>query len=182
MTTNAGEASIKGYEVETRLSVGEHWTLDNSLAHLDYRITDLGNASAEYLASVGLSTANAPSINDGPARTPKYTASVNAGYYLDMPSGAEFAVRFGASWRDVAWWGVDGDETNPNNKVPAHTLTNFRVTWTSPGDAWEAALFCTNCSDVRTTSSRFDTLDLTGRSSVTYVRPGEWGVSVKRVL
>ena len=88
----------------------------------------------------------------------------------------------GASWRDVAWWGVDGDESNPDNKVPANTLTNFRVTWASPRNQWEAALFCTNCSNVRTTSGIFDTLALTGRSSVTYVRPEEWGVSVKRAF
>jgi outer membrane receptor protein involved in Fe transport len=182
VTTNAGAASITGYEVETRLSVGEHWTVDNSLAHLDYQLTDLGNASAEALAAAGLSTANAPNINDGPPRSPKYTASVNAGYYLNMPSGARLSVRFGASWRDDAWWDLDGDETNPNNKVPAHTLTNFRVAWTSPRDEWEAALFCTNCSDVRTMSSRFDSLNLTGRSSVTYIRPAEWGVSVKRAF
>jgi iron complex outermembrane receptor protein len=180
VTTNAGEASIKGYEVETRVSVGTHWTVDNTLARLDYQLTDLGKASAEYLASVGLNTANAPNINDGPNRTPKYTASVNVGYLLNLPSGAGFSVRLGASWRDDAWWGLDGDETNPDNKVPAHTLTNFRVSWASPRDEWEAALFCTNCSDVRTTSGVFDTLTLTGRASVTYIRPEEWAVSVKR--
>ena len=180
--TNAGEALIKGYEVETRLSVGKHWAVDGSLARLDYQLTDLGNASAEALARAGLNTANAPSINDGPNRAPPYTASVNVGYYRDMPNGSKLAVRWGASWRDVSWWGVDGDLTNPDNKVAANTLTNFRVTWTSPGHAWDAALFCTNCSNVRTTSGIFDTLTLTGRASVTYVRPAEWGVSVKRAF
>jgi iron complex outermembrane receptor protein len=182
VTTNAGEASIKGYEIETRLSIGNHWTVDNALSHLDYQITDLGNASAEYLASVGLPTANAPDINDGPARSPKYTASVNFGYYVDLPSGATFSVRAGAAWRDVTWWGRDGVETNPDNKSPANTVSNFRVTWASPRDEWEAALFCTNCSDVRTTSGIFDTLTLTGRASVTYIRPREAGISVKRAF
>ena len=180
--TNAGEALIKGYEVETRVSVGKHWTVDNSLAHLDYQLTDLGNASAEALARAGLNTANAPSINDGPNRSPPYTASVNVGYYRDMPGGSKLSVRLGASWRDVAWWGVDGDLTNPDNRVAANTLTNFRVTWASPREQWQTALFCTNCADVRTTSGIFDTLTLTGRSSVTYVRPAEWGVSVKRTF
>jgi hypothetical protein len=77
---------------------------------------------------------------------------------------------------------LDGDETNPDNKVPANTLTNFRVSWASPRNEWEAALFCTNCSDVRTTSGVFDTLTLTGRASVTYIRPEEWAVSVKRAF
>jgi iron complex outermembrane receptor protein len=180
VTTNAGEASIKGYEVETQLSIGDRWTVDSSLAHLDYQLTDLGNASAEALAAAGLNTANAPNINDGPNRAPKYTASVNVGYHRNLPSGAGLSARLGASWRHDAWWGVDGDESNPFNKIPANTLTTFRVSWVSPRDDWEAAVFCTNCSGVRTTSGIFDTLALTGRASVTYIRPAEWGVSMKR--
>jgi iron complex outermembrane receptor protein len=183
VTTNAGEASIKGYEVETRLSIGDHWTVDNSLAHLDYFLTDLGAAGPEYYAEHGLTVpASTPDPNDGPSRTPPYTASVNVGYYLDLPSGAQFSVRVGASWRDESWWGVDGDETNPDNKVPANTLSNLRINWSSPRNAWEAALFCTNCSDVRTTSGIFDTLTTTGRASVTYIRPRESGVTVKRMF
>jgi iron complex outermembrane receptor protein len=182
VTTNAGEASITGYEIETRVSVGDHWSVDGSVGHLDYQLTDLGNASPEALLAAGLNPANAPNINDGPNRTPRYTASLNLGYYLNMPSGAGFSVRLGASWRDDAWWGLDGDMSNPTNKVPAHTLSNFRVTWASPGDQWEAALFCTNCSDVRTTSSRLDFLALTGHLSETYIRPEEWGMSIRRAF
>jgi iron complex outermembrane receptor protein len=182
ITTNAGEASITGYEIETRLSIGDHWTLDNSVGHLDYQVTDLGNASAAYLASVGLSTANAPSIDDGPSRAPQYTASLQAGYYLNLPSSAQLSVRFGAAWRDETWWGLDGDTTNPDNRVAPNPLTNFRVSWASPRDEWEAAVFCTNCSDVRVASGIFDTLTLTGRTSVTYIRPKEWAVSVKRAF
>jgi hypothetical protein len=43
-------------------------------------------------------------------------------------------------------------------------------------------VFCTNCADTRTTSGIFDTLTTTGRASVTYVRPREAGVSVKRAF
>jgi iron complex outermembrane recepter protein len=182
VTTNAGEATIKGYEIETEVRIGDHWTLDNTLAHLHYQLTDLGNASPEYLASVGLNPANAPNVNDGPARAPPYTASVNLGYYHGMSSGGGLNVWIGASWRDDTWWGVDGDTTNPDNRVPANTLTNFRIAWTSPKHVWETALFCTNCTDVRTTSGVFDTLTLTGRASVTYVRPAEWALSVKRLF
>jgi len=183
ITTNAGEASITGYEIETQLSIGEHWSLDNSIAHLDYYLTDLGAADPQYYLDHGLTVpASTPSPDDGPSRTPPYTASLNLGYYVNLPSSATFSVRLGASWRDDAWWGVDGDESDPFNKVPAHTLTNFRINWASPRSDWEAALFCTNCTDVRTTSGVFNTLTTTGRASVTYIRPEEWGVSVKKAF
>src|SRR5690606_14972037 len=125
---------------------------DTSIGHTDYELTDLGNASPEALLAAGLNPANAPNINDGPNRTPRYSASVNLGYFTNLANGAGISVRYGASWRDDAWWGLDGDRSDPTNLVPAHTLTNFRLTWASPDGQWEAALFCTNCTDVRTTS------------------------------
>ena len=183
ITTNAGTASIKGYEIETRLSIGTHWTLDDSIAHLKYHLTDLGAAGAAYYLAHGLTVpANTPNPDDSPARTPPYTASINAGYFTGLPSGAEFSIRLGAAWRDASWWGVDGDTTNPDNRIAKNTLTNFRIAWTSPNRAWDAAIFCTNCADTRTTSGIFDTLTTTGRASVTYVRPREAGISVKRTF
>ena len=73
------------------------------------------------------------------------------------------SFRYGASWRDDAFW---GDETNPTavgNLVPAHTRVNARVTWVAPDQEWEASLFCTNCTDVRTQSSTLNFLGFFGQ-------------------
>lgn len=182
VTTNAGEASINGFELELQFIVGDHWSLDASMGHIDYELLDLGNASPEALLAAGLTVSNAADLNDGPNRSPKYSMSVNVGYFASLPNDAGLSVRYGASWRDDAWWGVQGDRSDPANLVPAHALTNFRVTWASPSREWEAALFCTNCTNERTTSSRLDFLALTGHLSETYVRPAEWGMSVKRIF
>src|SRR5690606_10447708 len=45
VTTNAGEASINGFELELQFIVGDHWSLDASMGHIDYELLDLGNAS-----------------------------------------------------------------------------------------------------------------------------------------
>ncbi len=59
---------------------------------------------------------------------------------------------------------MDGDESDPDQQGRRRIrLTNFRVSWASPQRRnGSTALFCTNCSDVRTTSSIFNTLTLHG--------------------
>jgi len=180
VTTNAGVASITGFEVELQSSIGEHWSIDGTLSNLDYKLTDLGNASPEALAEAGLSTNNAPDPNDGPERSPEYTASLNVAYFMNLSNGAEMSVRLGASWRDDAWWGPDGEDSIAGNKVPANTLANFRLTWISPTQEWQASLFCTNCTDERTTVGRLDFRALSNTLSEFYMRPEEWGLSIRK--
>jgi iron complex outermembrane receptor protein len=182
ITTNAGEAAINGYEVEMQSTIGEHWLLDATLAHIDYKLTDLGSASPAALLAAGLNAANAPNVNDGPNRTPDYTASVQAAWFTTLESGGQVAVRLGTTWRDDAWWGRDDDFTQIGNLVPAYAVTNFRVTWTAPGSDWEAALFCTNCADERAVNSHLDFLTLYGTVSETYIRPEEWGFSMRKTF
>ena len=180
LTTNAGEASIKGLELDAQLTIGQHWFVDGSIANLDYQLTDLGDASPQRRIELGLDPAGAPDINDGPNRSPEWTASINVGYVTTLSNGSELAVRYGATWRDDSWWGVDGDLSDPYNLVPANTVTNARVTWLAPDQEWEASLFCTNCGDERTTQSQLNFLGLFGSVQRTYIDPEEWGFSIKR--
>jgi iron complex outermembrane receptor protein len=180
ITTNTGAASIKGFELEMEAAIGDRWVVDGNASSLKYELTDLGSASPEALAAAGLNVTNALGTGDGPSRTPKYRASVNVGYFVDLSNGSQLSVRYGASWRDDAWWGVDGDRSDTTNLVPANTLTTFRVAWQPAGAAWEAAVFCTNCSDTRTVSSRLDFLAMNATVSQTYVRPEEWGLTIKK--
>ena len=180
LTTNAGEADLQGLEVELQSTIGEHWLLEGSLANLDYQLTDLGNASPEARIALGLDPAGAPDINDGPNRSPEWTATLNAGYITTLGNGSELSIRYGASWRDDAYWGTDGDDAAPGNLIPAHTRVNARVTWVAPDQEWEASLFCTNCTDKRVTQSTLNFLGFFGTLQQTYIDPEEWGVSIKR--
>jgi iron complex outermembrane receptor protein len=182
VTTNAGVGSISGFELEAQLTIGAHWAMESSIGHVDYELTDLRDASPEALLAAGLTVSNAADINDGPSRTPEYTVSLNVGYFTSLNNGAGLSLRYGVSWRDDVWWGVQGDTNDTVNFVPAHALSNFRMTWASADREWEAALFCTNCTNERTTSSRLNFLSLTGHFSETYIRPAEWGLSAKRLF
>lgn len=180
LTTNAGEADLDGFEVELQSTIGEHWLLDGSIAHLNYQLTDLGNASPEARAAIGLDPAGAPDINEGPNRSPEWTATVNAGYVTMLQNGSELSFRAGASWRDKTYWGTDGDDVTPGNVIPAHTRVTARLTWVAPDQEWEASLFCTNCTDERVTQSTLNFLGFFGTMQQTYIDPQEWGFSLKR--
>lgn len=180
LTTNAGEAKLDGFEVELQAPIGNHWLVEGSVSHLNYQLTDLGNASPEARIELGLDPAGAPDINEGPNRSPEYTASLNVNWFTTLSNGAELSFRYGASWRDDAWWGVDGDETAPGNHVPAHTRQTMRLTWLAPDQEWQASLFCTNCSDERTTQSTLNFLGFFGTLQQTYIDPEQWGVSIRK--
>ena len=180
VTTNAGEADLEGLELEAQATIGEHWLLEGSVAHLDYQLTDLGNASPAALIAQGLDPTLAPDINEGPNRSPEWTAALNFGYITTLSNGSELSFRYGASWRDKAFWGTDGDEVTPGNVIPAHTRVNARLTWIAPNQDWEASLFCTNCTDKRATQSTLDFLNLFGSLQQTYIDPEQWGFSLKR--
>ncbi len=180
LTTNAGEAELDGFEIELQAPIGNHWLIEGSVSHLNYQLTDLGNASPEARIELGLDPAGAPDINEGPNRSPEYTATLNVNWFTTLSNGAELSFRYGASWRDDAWWGVDGDETAPGNHVPAHTRQTMRLTWLSPDQEWQASLFCTNCSDERTTQSTLNFLGFFGTLQQTYIDPEQWGISIRR--
>ncbi len=180
LTTNAGEAELDGFEIEAQSTIGQNWLIEGSLSNLNFQLTDLGNASPEARIRLGLDPAGAPDINDGPNRSPEWSATLNFGYITTLDNGAEVSFRYGLSWRDDAWWGADGNADAPGNLVPAHSVSNARLTWVAPDQEWQASLFCTNCGDERTTQSTLNFLGFFGSLQQTYIDPERWGLSITR--
>jgi iron complex outermembrane receptor protein len=178
VTSNAGSATIQGFEIEMQSTFGEHWLVDASVGHTDFQYTDV--PSLQDCLANGFPASQCSGLIDQdsvPGRTPSYTASMNFGYLANLPTGSQLRLRYGISYEDETFFGANND---PLTRAPAHSLHNARITWVSADNSWEAALFGTNITDEPAIQSKLNFLNLFGSIETTYVRPAEWAVSVKK--
>jgi iron complex outermembrane receptor protein len=178
VTANDGEATVRGIEIELQSTLGEHFLLDASIGNTDFQyvrvptLQDCLNKGFPASSCTGLID-----VDSNPGRTPEWKASLNFGYVTMLGSGSQIALRYGISYQDDTFYGANND---PLTFAPAFSLHNARVTWTSPDDSWEAALFGTNVTDERAIQSKLNFLNLFGTVQTTYVRPEEWALAIKK--
>ncbi len=177
LTTNGGEASIKGFEIEAQATLGEHWLIDANVGHIDFQFTDLAFSDPQTRIDLGLDPGGATDINSVPGRTPDYTGALNISYFTDLSNGSQFAVRYGVTYQGETFFGANND---PLTRSPSNTISNARVTWVSPDEEWQLSLAGTNITDKRVIQSRLNFLNLFGSIQTTYIRPAEWALSIKR--
>jgi iron complex outermembrane receptor protein len=159
-------------------NIGQHWLLDATIGHIDFQYTDVPDL--QDCLSNGFPAAQCTGfidIDSAPARTPDYTASLNAAYMTSLGNGSQFAIRVGASYQDDTYFGPN---ELPLEHAPAYTLVNARITWISADSSWEASLFGTNITDERAIQSKLNFLNLFGTMETTYVRPEEWATSIRK--
>jgi iron complex outermembrane receptor protein len=178
VTSNAGSASIKGFEIELQSTIGDHWMVNATIGHTDFQYTDV--PSLQDCLANGFPASSCSGLIDMdsvPGRTPDYTASFNWGYLTNLSSGAQLQFRYGVSYEDETFFGANND---PLTRAPAYSLHNARLTWISPDSSWEASVFGTNITDERAIQSKLNFLNLFGSIETTYVRPAEWAFTVKK--
>jgi iron complex outermembrane recepter protein len=178
VTSNAGSADIKGFEIEVQSTIGNHWFIDATLGHIDFQFTDV--PTLQDCLDNGFPPASCGGLIDSdsvPGRTPDYTASLNTGWFTDLSNGSQISFRVGATYQDDTFFGANDD---PLTRSPAYTLVNTRLTWVSADNSWEASVFGTNITDERAIQSKLNFLNLFGSIQTTYVRPEEWGLTIRR--
>ena len=169
-TFNAGDADIKGVEVEVEAHPTDALSIDASYSDLNFEYKRLltGPTGANI---TGLTLGQeAP----GTIKT-RYSAGIQ--YEVKLASGASVTPRF-----DYAYQG--GFNTNAvfaaSNRVEGYGMGSARVTWKSQGDKWEAALIGANIFDKRYYVSNFDLLISSGAQYGMIGAPREMSVQVKK--
>jgi iron complex outermembrane receptor protein len=178
VTANDGEANIQGAEVELSSTIGERWFVDATVGYTDFQYVRL--PTVQDCLNNGFPASSCTGtilIDSSPGRTPKYKASVNTGYEMSLENGSGLAFHYGISYQDDTYFGANND---PTTLGPAYSLHNARVTWVSPDESWEASLFGTNITDERAVQSVLSFLNLFGTVQTTYVRPEEWGLTLRK--
>lgn len=161
---NAGDADVKGAEIEFQWAPIDGLSIDGSASMLDFEFTRLDPAT-------GLS------INGVPAFTPESSWSLGAQYDIQLPYGT-VRPRVDVSYQDDVY----GEANNTaRNLIEAYTLVNGSIRWISPDEDWVLAVEGRNLTDELYYLSKIDsTPGLGGVVYGTPAMPRTFMVSVRR--
>jgi iron complex outermembrane receptor protein len=171
---NAGDAEIKGFELEATIDPGNGLLIDAAMSYLDFEYTSINPQAGGPTSPGGVQ------IGMIPPYTPKWKWAVGIQYEIDLGDTGSITPRVDASYQsDIFSNAVNG----PNNLIEAYTVANARLTWRNEDEDLEVALEVKNVFDKYYLVTSFD---LTGAGAGFVAgqpgRPREWAVSVKKTF
>ena len=171
---NAGDAHIKGFELETTINPGNGLLFDASMSYLDFTYTSINPQAGGPTAPAGVQ------IGMIPPYTPKWKWAVGVQYEIDLGTSGSITPRVDANYQSAIF---SNAVNKPSNHIDGYTLANARLTWRNPDEDLEVAFEVKNLFDKYYLLTSFD---LTGAGAGFVAgqpgRPREWAVSVKKTF
>lgn len=177
---NAGDAKVKGFELEMSAEPVDGLSLDGSLSYLDF----------DYVADSLIPSAAAPPVgtNAGgvlpsdPANVPAWKASLGVQYRAELGTAGSITPRFDFYYQDDQYTNasiVSGVRTL--NFIPSFSTLNGRLTWRNADEDLQVALEVTNITNEYYFLSSFDQRGAgAGFRIAQPARPREWALSVRK--
>jgi iron complex outermembrane recepter protein len=166
---NAGDANIKGAELEIESRPIAGLSIDFSASLLDFAYSTL----SPYALKAGIT----PQMTTPYA--PKGKLSAGLQYAISLGAWGSLTPRVDSSYQDALY---TASQNALYNRIPAYTLLNARLTWADRSDHWQIALSATNLTDRLYYTGMFDNR---GSSQTVQGDPGppaEWAVTIKRTF
>jgi iron complex outermembrane receptor protein len=171
---NAGNAHIKGAELEATIDPRNGLLVDGSVSYLDFKYTSINPQAGGPTAPGGVQVGMVPPY------TPKWKWAGGIQYKIDLGNSGSLTPRVDASYQSHIY---SNAVNGPRNRIGAYTLANARLTWRNQADDLEVAFEVTNLFDKYYYLTSFD---LTGAGAGFVAaqpgRPREWAVSVKKTF
>lgn len=145
LTENAGEAELKGVEIEVLFLPTDNLSISGSYAYLDATYTDFSGLTPNPAGEPVDFTGNVL------RQAPENTAHIDVTYFIPLSSGASIKANVGASYVDEIYF--DPGSTDPdvdlriNSLAPSYTTVDARVAYTSASGLWEVVLWGKNLTD-----------------------------------
>ena len=163
VTQNAGEAEIRGFELETEFHPALGWVVASTLGYLDTELVAL-NPSVPPGVDPG---------NDLP-RSPEWSASLGIQKSTVIGDDSSLIARVDYTWSDDVY----NDLANtPAILQEAYSLLSARITYGPFTDRWELSLWGTNLTDEEYFASGFIATAF-GPSLYVAAPPAQYGASV----
>ncbi len=162
-TFNAGDATIKGAELETQFALTSRWLLNASASYLDGKYTRINPLLGSDVT-----------LDDDLQQSPesKYTAGVR--YTLPLRNDARIVANANYAWVDTIRSAV---KTSTSVQLPSYSLVNAQVQYIAASDRWSLALFGTNLMDEYYLVGGTDLRQGPGSLIIDPARPREYGVT-----
>lgn len=129
-TANAGNAQVKGAELEIKAIVAPELTVSANAAYADAALTSSSLINAGFNPGTPIQ------------QVPQWTSSASIAYRHPLGNGLTLSARF-----DNTYVASRTDETFSINTLPSYDLANIRVG--IEADRWSAVLFVNNVADNR---------------------------------
>ncbi len=197
-TSNAGDARIRGVELESKFAVTSNLVLSGSFSYLDARYTRLdpnirvtfpngfitnpnfftGPQPQPPILPVGApQIRNYINLNTPLARAPEFKYTIGARHVLPLGNGGSMTTNLDYAWTDRQK--TLAEDIAP--LVPSYGLLNGRIQYTAPHDRWSLAVFGNNLTNAfyLLNETAFDTGLTVGMRVKDPGRPREIGVELR---
>jgi iron complex outermembrane recepter protein len=163
---NAGDANIKGVELEIEAHPVAGLEFDANASYLNFKFENL---SPNFPTGV--------TTQDTSAYTPEWQGHAGVQYKIPLGNWGSITPRVDADFRTEIW---AGPVNTPTNHIGGYTLYNARFTWKPEEGNWEASLLALNLTDHFYYLNKFDLSSLAGFTTGTPGPPLEVALEVKR--
>lgn len=164
---NAGEAEIKGGELEIVSLLAPGLELNFAAGYLDAKYTELDPQ---------LATLNPPlTLDKELVKAPEWTLSTGLQYAFPVGAAGTMTLRGDWSYKSRVHHDVFND---PRLVQPAFDIVNAYVAFETADSRWNIALYGTNLTDERYRISGNSSLGF-GLAESTFAAPREWAIAVR---
>jgi iron complex outermembrane receptor protein len=166
---NAGDATIKGAELEVALRPVSGLSIDGSVSYLDFQY--------DYILP-SLVTGGAIDYNSVTPFTPKWKANAGIQYEVGLPGGSSITPRFNVSYQSSVY---SQTENTIYNLIDRQTIANASVRFVSSDKVWQAILGVNNLFNKFYYNNKFGgNITFFGGASATPAPPREWSLTLRR--
>ena len=173
---NAGDATLKGFEVELNARPVDGLLIDGALSYLDFEYDEFNEFDGAFAG--GPNNPAGPQFGDYPPYTPEWKWSIGVQYEVEMGNAGSITPRIDAAYQSDTYV---RSSNSASGLLPGYTLANARLTWRNADEDLEIAAEVTNLFGKYYYLTGFDlTFAGAGFSTAQPGRPREWAVTVKK--
>ena len=171
VTRNAGDAEVRGAELEISSLVDDNWALSAGVTLLDTEYGDFINLDG-IRPDLGFQNVKGNPLN----AAPETSLNVGVAYSTDVAWCGRATVRADAAYRSRTYFREFKEKEDSQD---AYTVVNLNATWESEDRSWEARLFAKNLTDEEYITSVLASATGGGRFG-TWGMPRQVGLEVTR--